>query len=213
LTSKYNGGIPWFVDPNAASGSVRALVSCKKLLPDGVTVAFPEGKDPVSVFMAHKGTVAIKDYLNFKGGQLSGPAATWLPGGQKVFVGQYAHNELDGLCCLFRNDAVCLVVDCRQGAVQAVHLVSANRVTQTFDDPQQARNNQVAGEMLREFDRADSDLKAEKKSFQEYIKNLRQRLASELSLIRRKEMSVRDRQRAAADAKAWNNFIQHATGR
>ena len=79
LTQNYEGVIPVFVDRKKFTGPVSALMWCSRNKPDGATVTFWGGKDPVSVFNARQDfdRVGLKQYVNFKAGQVSGQAATW----------------------------------------------------------------------------------------------------------------------------------------
>jgi hypothetical protein len=213
FTPTYDGVIPVFVDRKKFTGPVTALMWCSKNKANGATVTFWEGKDPVSLFKAGRDfdQVGLKQYINFKTGQLNGQAATWCADGKKEFLGHYAQNKRDGVCYLFQDGEVRLILESRHGGGEAVHLVSGGRVTKTFDDIDKAKSDETAGDMIQKVDQIESRLKAQEAVLQPYRNALRQRLAAELSVKHRADASARSRQRAAADANAWNNFIrQHA---
>jgi hypothetical protein len=114
--------------------------------------------------------VRLNGYLQFKGGDRHGVAATWDAEGQRVFWGNYERGKRHEFCCLFKNDQPRIVVVFDQGKAGSVYLLSRSRVKKTFADEQEARGDATAQALLGELDEIESRLKRDEREMEKQIK-------------------------------------------
>jgi hypothetical protein len=148
----------------------------------------------------------------YKAGKWHGILATWSTDGKKEFWCNYANDEPNGWCCLFKDDVLTAVLEYSRGEVVAVHLIAANRVAKSFSDVDQASADAIAGSVLREIDAIEQRLKAEDDTFQERVKQVAQRWLGDIQKEKQRRQLQRIKQREMEQQRAIEEMRRRAQG-
>lgn len=155
--------------------------------PDGLTVAFYNTDAPMN-------------YLVYERGDRQGTVRTWDPEGNLKYCGQYHKGDRQGFCCLFEEGELKLAVNYGPNTVEAVHLVSNDRLLKSFDDENKAREDATAAAALEELNKLEDALKSNEIEFKddlsETIKNLRRNRAGVRNIRNRQAIQQRMNQRS-----------------
>jgi hypothetical protein len=120
--------------------------------------------------------VAIQCYAEYKNGKLHGRLASWNEDGEFQFLFNYANNKPHGLCCLFNQDQLRVVVECdRQGAAETVHLISAWKINKSIAVTE-SQADAAAVEALKQFRQIDLGLRKESHEFCKNHETMHQKL-------------------------------------
>ena len=160
--SKTPAAIAFFRD--GPSGARDAIGSFKGNLATGPAVFF----HPYV-----KGNVP-RHYINFKHGRWHGVLATWNVYGRREFLGNYSNGLRHGFLCLFHNDALTTVLECAHGKIEAVHQITADRLSSSSTGAASAPSAAGLTEVLGQVLNIERDLKRADKSFHRRVKEVYQ---------------------------------------
>jgi hypothetical protein len=156
-------------------------------------------------------------YVTFKNERWDEKLVTWDADGNLTYWAEYTYDKHDGLCCLFKNDSLRLVleyaIEQSRGRLQAVHLVRGGRLVRSYADRNQADADAEVAGLLRELSRVEHQLEEENDNYQETVKGMVAMRIGRHNAASRAAISARSAARAAESAKAWAGFIQrHSKG-
>jgi hypothetical protein len=142
------------------------------------TTRFPKSRSSApSVLPDFWDQVAVEVFLNYDASSSSasgrskwtGWVANWDNTGAKRYIGHYSKGLRDGVCCLFKEDRLRLVLECSHGEVQAVHLINGGKLKTTFSDPKQGEANTEAHPLIEELSSLEAEARNLDSKFQEWV--------------------------------------------
>ena len=135
-------------------------------------------------------------WVNYADGNKDGWLRTWNAAGQKEYWCQYLHNNRNGLCCLFENDELRMVLECSSFRVDAFHLVSGDKVLKTFEDSAEIESDDVGGPLWKRLAAIEAQVKQEEIDLKKEKRELEERERSQRSrqLGPQKRRSIVERQ-------------------
>jgi len=148
-------------------------------------------------------------WVNYADGKKEGWLRAWNAAGQKEYWCQYVYNKRKGFCCLFENDELKMVLECGSYRVDAIHLVSGDRVLKTFEDSAEVEADDVGGRLWKRLAAVEAHLKQEEIEFRKEKRALeeREKTRRRRQLGPQKRRSIVDRQ-AERDRKE-NEFYEN----
>jgi len=160
-----------------ANGSRYAVASHRNGVLDGPAVVQYETEDPAV-------------YATYAGGKRHGIVKTWDPQGRKVYFCQYLKGKRNGFCCLFENEQLQLVAECRHDNLEHIHLMDDERVLNSFAGHKEALKNEVAKKQLARLSDVELQMKKNEREFKKQI-------AADDARLRRERVSVLNPQKRA----------------
>ena len=136
-----------------------------------------------------------KLYVTFRSEKWDGWLATWNEKGEKHYCSEYSKGKRNGLCCLFKEDRLAMVLECQADVANTVHLITANEIAKTFDSTEQAQGDSAAGQLLHEIDETSDKLKEDGIGFKKTIKRVIDARVAAKSLTDRDKAAEKRRRR------------------
>jgi S1-C subfamily serine protease len=165
------------------------IVACHvRGIPNGPTLAtYPDGH-PCS-------------YVEYDNGTRSGVLTTWNEAGQRVLFAKYAKGRQHGLCCLFDQGSLRLILECEGDQVEAVHLVLSASLSKSFSGEAEASRDPDARACLEEYKRINQEIDENEKDFRKTVRDEEERLrkvrVSQNNPAKRRNIQQRGDQRAS----------------
>ena len=156
------------------------------------------------------GATRPKQYVTYRNGKWDGTVASWDEAGRREFWGNYSGGQRNGLCCLIGNDTLTAVLECSANKVDAVHLITDNRVTKTLSDIGEARADAEAGPLLQQIDEIERELKEADRSLCDRVKRGVQARLGAINSQKRAANSARSAARAASQQQGFSNALKAA---
>ncbi len=184
-----------------ANGKIFAISSHERGILNGITMAFYDNKDPMV-------------YAMYVDGCRHGIVKTWDVAGNTAYWAEYSKGKRNGLCCLFKDDRLRMVLEYRFDKAEAVHLISANQVAKTFTTTALAALDETAKSALADLDKIETQMVQNERDFKKTIKNeemkKRQALASQAGPQKRAAIQSRINQHSNEKAEFINALKRQA---
>ena len=196
-TEKLNEqSLVWLFHDN---GSLFALASHEHGILHGVTIALYESKAP----MAH---------VVYQHGKKHGLSRTWNTDGFIAYWCQFCKGKRHGLCCLFEDGRLRLVLECEHNNINGIHLFSNDALYKSFTNKDEALLNNDAKAALSDLDEIETLLTKNERDFKKMVKaadmRIRRERVSELNPKKRAAIQSRMDQRAD-ERKQLIDTLQH----
>ena len=188
-----------------------ALAEIRSNDASGDGIVFHDGKDPKSAFTHVGGTpgnkaaalkpgaamecfwddVVVKEYMQYETNRWNGVVAAWTVDGKPSYFGKYVKGRRDGFCCLFQDGLPRLIVECSQGDISAVHVLSDGKVEKSFRTEGGATRDVTAGGLMRELDATEGRLKDEGRKYERSVRTAINAFQGILNSVNRIKFSQR----------------------
>jgi hypothetical protein len=205
-----------------------ALYTCHQEKLTGDVVLFWPGKDPATCYqdyqrMQKRGPggpadktsvwdqVGLRCYLQYdvfnrKENGRSGPLVCWDEDGGKRYYCEYEKDKPEGLCCLFDQDELQAVLECRNGQPKSVTLVSDWEIRKRLSRVD-AEDDPEGQAMLEKFTESERALEKESKGFIEAHKKLFHSSVAAVTTGKRKKMLANEAALEAARNESMRQLV------
>ncbi len=214
-------------------GGSLALYTCHQKTLTGDTIFFWPDKDPATCYRNYQmlqggvpgrpgqpgqarqpvnnasiwDDVGLRCYVQYdKKSRRSGPMVCWDENGGKRFYCEYDKDEPEGVCCLFDQDELQAVLECEEGEVNTVTLVSDWAVKKKMLSRAEAMADTEGRAMLDKFDETERQLKKESKAFHEAHKRSFQAGVAATTVAKRGDMLANEARLEAERAKSMTQI-------
>lgn len=156
--------------------------------------------------------VVLKKWIVYDGGKWQ-KIASWDADGRKVFFGTYLKGRRNGLCCLFQQDRLKMVLECNRGDVSGVHLIFNEKIAKSFANADEAKADSAAVALLADIEKTESDLREDDKAFAREVAKAMQLRMGMINQIRRAAQAQRSADRERENNAVLNSLQRAAMGK
>ena len=165
-----------------ADGSWYAMAAHKNGVLHGISIVRHETDDPAL-------------YATYLEGRRHGILKTWDVEGHRTYWCQYFKGKRNGFCCLYSDDALRLVAECKMDRMQQIHLMAAGKVVQTFSSEAEAKKVDDAQKQLARLTEIETKLKKQEREFKKQITADEERTRRERVAVLNPEKRARGQER------------------
>ena len=166
-----------------SNGSIFAISYHRKGDLHGATLAFYEDKVPMV-------------YAQYENGRKDGLLQTWDEQGNKVLWCQYHRNKRNGICCLFENGELRLILECTNDTIDAAHLIAGGTLGRSFASEAKIAEDETSAALLQRYKDLEARITENEREFREMIKE------ADLAVRRHRVSKLNPQRRAAIQARA-----------
>ena len=179
------------------SGSTFAFFRHEDGNLEGTAMAYHENEEPLM-------------YATYRKGERHGILKMWNEAGENLFWCQYGNGKRHGFCCLFKDNRLCLLVECQYDDIEAIHVLSGPQVLRSYTEEKEAREDDVARVALERIDDAELETKRCEREYKQRLREeeleLRRQRVAKLNPQKRRAIQQRSNNRAAAQQQLINSL-------